>query len=49
MEIKAFLPKPKHQNVYPNEKNMLIVSNHKKNLDYHENQGLPHFLDERWF
>ena len=31
--------------MYPDGQNMFIVPNHKKNLDYHENQGLSHFLD----
>ena len=32
--------------MYPNVKNMIVVPNHKKNGDFYENPGWPHFMDE---
>ena len=46
--IKAFLPKPKQdKTVHPDEKNMFIMPNHKKNMNYNENPSLSHWMDER--
>ena len=45
-EKKAFLAKSKHQIMYPDEKNMFIVSNHKKNGHYYENPSLSYLTDE---
>ena len=42
----VILLKPKHQFVYPNKENTLMVPNHEKKGDYYVNQGLPHLIDE---
>ena len=48
MEIKAFLPKTKQEKImYLDEKNMFIMPNHKKIVEYHENPALSHWVDER--
>ena len=41
VERKPLLAKPKHHIVCPNEKNMILVLNHKKSKDYYE---YPSFL-----
>ena len=34
--------------VYPNVESMIVVPNHKKNVDYYDNQGLTHLMDKLW-
>ena len=48
VRIKAFLAKPGFKIVYPNEKNLYLVPNHKKNRDYYNNPHLIHLMDELW-
>ena len=45
-EKKAFLGKPKRQYMYPNEENMIVVPNNKKNGDYYEKHSLTHLIDK---
>ena len=32
--------------MYPKEKNMIVVPNHKKNEDYYQKLGLSYLMDE---
>ena len=41
--------KPKHQFIYPNEKNELVVPNHYKKRDYYVNPYLSQLKDELSF
>ena len=45
-EREAFLANPNINIVYPNEQNMFMVPNHKKNEDYYENLHVSHLMDE---
>ena len=45
VEIKAFLPKPKHQNCVSRWKEHVYFPNHKKNVDYHKNPCLSQLKD----
>ena len=45
----SFLMKPKHQFIYPNNKNAFMVPNHEKKVDYYVNLCLPYLMDELWF
>ena len=40
VEKQVFLMKPKHQNIYPNEENVIMVPNLEKNRDYYVNSRL---------
>ena len=48
-EIKAFSMKPKHQFIYPNEQNELIVLNQEKEGDNYVNLCLSKLTDELYF
>ena len=41
--------KPKHQFIYPNEKNEFMVANHENKGDYCMNPYLSQAMDELWF
>ena len=42
---KVFLMKAKHQFIYPNEQNMLMVPNHEKKEDYYVNPCSSELID----
>ena len=49
-ENKSFSSKTKvEKTVHLDEKSMLIVPNHRKNVDYDENPSLSYLMDEHWF
>ena len=41
-----FLPNKSFSIVYPNEVNMIIVPNNRKNRDYYKYPSLSYFIDE---
>ena len=45
-ERKAFVMRPKHQFIYPYEKNKFIVTNNGKKRDYYVNPCLSKLTDE---
>ena len=49
LEREVFPMKPKHQNIYPNEDNVIMVPNHEKNRDYYVNPRLYQLKDELEF
>ena len=49
VEREVFLTMPKHQNVYPNKKNVIMVSNLEKNGDYYVNPRLSQLKNKLEF
>ena len=41
VEVEVFLLKPKHQIIYPNKENAVMVPNHEKKGDYYLIQVYP--------